>query len=679
MPSLIRKFDVFIYYLEVAVKDSWRARTTLFTTATVFAGICLLLLVLIGLKRGLVAKLHDDIMTSWSSVRGTWYANNSNLSMDEEKEKAILAKLPRGSILIPEITKIVTLSTTIGKATNVTVQGTVPGDPFLRYHKAEIADPKVAAELIISPAIAKELNLSESSLPCSANIILNRGEGAQAVSATLGVVLKSIVGFEAGNSRVAYLHRHFMNQLEDFSLGEVVVAQGWPGLPVEDSVGVQGYLAFAKQPYSADDMNRLHLRGFKARLLSNDETDENSKKQCRLYGLLKPHGLHVYFLTTDSQNDRMNHFLTFEVSEVELITTSDEVCLYWSDPINAKMDNKDHRIVGVGGSLRWLKGYFMDSQVRFIGKNMNRVILPMGGDKTSSQLCLAEGHTLTLECLPASPEVQAIGALKLANYSDQVVAKIEAFLDSLDYLHSLIKNDLTKKWANSFWRHKCTEVDNTFNFSRQPIAFVPAPLLAAMHRYHQGSLSFDPTHQRFARTNTPNRYFSGLFYAAVLEDVPVIDETLHKLGYSTVSSRLRVKEMQNYARTLDLLVNILQGIAIILGIVTSSVLFMELTRRRQTSIGILRILGMDSLGIFSFVSVRAILIAIMGWIFATFVSLIISTALPPLFEVDFLLLTNDYTRVLLGSILCSTLGVIYHGYEATRLDPVKAIYSGKIQ
>ena len=320
------------YYLEVAFKDSWRARTSLLTTATVFAGLCLLLLVLIGLKSGLVQRLYDDIMTSWSSVKGDWYATSSTLSLDEVGEKAILAQLPRGSILVPEITKIVTLSTGTSKVQNVTVQATVPGDPFLRFYKAEITDPRVP-ELVISPAIADELRITEASFPLSATIALARGHGDQAVVATLPIVIRSIVGLEGSNTKTAYLSRYFMEQLEDFTQGEAVIEQGWPGLPAEDSIGQQGYMAFAKQPYSIDDLNRLHMRGFKAPLLSSHDPSAHSRNGHRLYGLLKPHDLHVYFVTAETQDDRGEQYLNFDVTEVESITTSDDVLLYWSEPI----------------------------------------------------------------------------------------------------------------------------------------------------------------------------------------------------------------------------------------------------------------------------------------------------------------------------------------------------------
>jgi ABC-type antimicrobial peptide transport system permease subunit len=214
---------------------------------------------------------------------------------------------------------------------------------------------------------------------------------------------------------------------------------------------------------------------------------------------------------------------------------------------------------------------------------------------------------------------------------------------------------------------------------KQPIAVVPAGLLAALNRLKQGSLAFDPVNQEFQRINLPNQYFSGRFYARVLEDVPVIDDRLTQLGYSTVSNKLRVVEMQGYASTLDLLVGILQAIAVALGVVTASVIFLEVTRRRQASIAIMRIVGMDSVGIFLFVFVRAILIAGLGWAIASLIAAIISIALPFLTNAECRLLVSDYIRVLAGAIACSVLGISFHAYAATKIPPLEGIKQGKVQ
>lgn len=668
------------YYVEVAVKDSWRARSTLFTTATVFAGICLLLLVLIGLKSGLVQRLYDDIMTSWSSIKGDWYATSTDLALDAAAEKALLAKLPPGAIVMPEITKIITISTAKTEVENITVQATVPGDPFLRHYGAAIADMQ-SPELIISPAIAKDLALSQSGLPHAATISLTRGEGDQAVKATLKVNIRAIVGTEGSNSKTAYLSRHFMEQLEDFTQGEAVIEHGWPGLPVENSIGYQGYLAFAKQPYSVDDINRLHRRGFKATLLPTDVHTPGPITNRDLCGLLKHHELQVYFVTSETQTDQLEQYLNFDVNEVEAITTCDDVMLYWSEPIKANIDDKVHLVVGISGSLRWLRTYFHDVQTRFANKELARVMLPYTGGQSNVRLELNDGLHLNLLCVPVSETIQGIGASGLIVSADEIIQHLHVFLLQGSKLLGNVISDfnLSNIWASSDFRAKLASMDQQIDSLRQPIAVVPASLLAALHRHQQGSLTFDAVNQRFQRVSLPNRFYSGRFYARVLEDVPVIDEYLRQLGYSTVSSRLRVIEMQGYAGTLDLLVNILQVITIVLGIVTSSVIFLEVTRRRQTSIGIMRTVGMNSVGIFLFVFVRAILIAGLGWAMASVLSVLIANGLPIMTDAECRLNVADYARVLIGAILCSALGVWYHAYAATKLDPIEAIKNGKVQ
>ncbi|MDA7950893.1 MAG: hypothetical protein MPJ24_05330 [Pirellulaceae bacterium] len=107
---------------------------------------------------------------------------------------------------------------------------------------------------------------------------------------------------------------------------------------------------------------------------------------------------------------------------------------------------------------------------------------------------------------------------------------------------------------------------------------------------------------------------------------------------------------------------------------------MEVTRRRQTSIGIMRIMGMQSHGIFLFVFARAILIAGLGWAIASLLALLIAQGLPLLATgANCHLTVGDFFQVLAGAILCSAIGVTYHAYAATRWDPMTAINTGKVQ
>ncbi|MDA7950894.1 MAG: hypothetical protein MPJ24_05335 [Pirellulaceae bacterium] len=530
---------------------------TLLTTATIFSGICLLLLVLTGLKSGLIRQLHDNIMQSPSSIRGDWYANSRNLALDVAAEEALIAELPQGTIIIPEITKFVRLSMATNTVENVTLQTTVQGDPFLGHYGIKLSE--TAAEIVISPAIAEALGVSDEELKNgeqNASITLSRGKGSETVTAKLNVTIRSIVGDTSSKSRIAYLPRRYMEQLEDFTKGEAVIEHGWPGYPLEHSLGHQGYLAYNKGAYTESDLNRLHLRGFKAVSIPAT-TQDSSQANCRdLYGLLKPHKLHVYKITSETQNERFEQYLDFHVNEVEKITTADDVMLYWSEPTYAKIEKKNHLLIGVSGSLRWLRGYFRDMRTRFNRPALPHVML-LDSEKTSSvELELSGGQHLRLTALPVPTQIRVMRTSRFTKMADEVIQCWEDIASSFDSIlpSRVAFFNYTKRWKQSEFRQKLIEVDRYNNSQGQQIAIVPAGLLSAIHRYRQGTLSFDPINQQFHRVNEPNKYFNGCFYARVLEDVPLIDDYLQKLGYSTVSSRLRVLEMQGYAGTLNLLV-----------------------------------------------------------------------------------------------------------------------------
>jgi hypothetical protein len=671
------------YYMVIAFKDSYRARTTLLTNAVIFAGICLLILLLIGLKSGLVQQFYDDIMKSPSATEGKWFATSANQALDRQGEKQLLTALPPGAIVIPEITKIVTLTTATGKVENVTLQATVPRDPFLAYYGVGIANNNDRS-VIVSPEVARELGIDAQQSgfqPTTATVTLRRIDGDQSVKAELQVTVVAVIGTDESKIKSGYLSRYFMDQIEDFSQGETVSEHGWPGQTDAKGIGHQGYLAFTKRAYNDEDITRLHLRGLKATKIGDHDTPSVMNDWRSLHGLLNPDDLHTYFLTAETQTGDLEQFLDFNVSEIEDITNSDDVLLYWSKPLIADIDRSPHRLVGVSGSLRWLKSYFVNPQVRFTGGGLSRVMLPNGSGTKSVDLRLSDGSHIKLDCLPPPVEVERIGQSMTAEAMDDLAKATTEIVGSLTWLPVGVLNfDLNGAWSNSTVRSWLAAFDENANAQRVPLAIVPTELLSAIHRHQQGTLAFDAGHQRFHRVSTPNKYFSGRIYARVLEDVPVIDEQMQKMGYSTISSKLRVLEMQGYAGTLDLLVNILQVVAVLLGVATVSVVFMEVTRRRKTSIAIMRIMGMESQGIFLFVFVRAILIACLGWSIACVLAIVISWLLPLTSAAECRLAISDFVNVFIGAIACAAVGIVFHAWHAaTHRDIVGDITLGKVQ
>lgn len=448
-----------------------------------------------------------------------------------------------------------------------------------------------------------------------------------------------------------------------------------------EPIGFQGYLAFTKSAYTYDDTNRLHLRGMKATKV--DQLGEGvGPLWSMLGGLLSKHDLHVYYITSEMADAASQQFLEFDVAEVEDVTSADDVMLYWSAPIQAIINQKSHAVIGVSGSMRWLRSYFKSPATNLGRGDIFRVMLPQSSPSISTAILkISSDQVVTLSCLQPPAEIEGLRRLSIVEAIDVCINQLSAWQTSLPEMASkVVSFNLTEGWRECRVRKSLADAQDQINKDQMPLAIVPAELLAAVHKQRNGSIVFDSLTGQFTRTRQPNTYFNGRIYARVLEEVPILDERLRQMGYSTISSRLRVQEMQGYAGTLDLLVNILQLVAVVLGVVTVSVVFMEVTRRRQASIGIMRIMGMKRMGIFLFVFIRALMIAVLGWIFATALAVAATYLMPIACKADCLFLPRDFAEVLAGALACSSLGVVFHAwYAATRLDPVDAISESKVQ
>jgi hypothetical protein len=319
--------------------------------------------------------------------------------------------------------------------------------------------------------------------------------------------------------------------------------------------------------------------------------------------------------------------------------------------------------------MRWLKNHFVESLVRMNGMEMKRVMFVRSTEAPVALLPLSADQSVRMTTIPTPPSIQGLGELGWLRLTDSIVA----------WTSSLFAAD-DDQWRASTIRGTIADVEHLVESHQIPLAIVPPTLLSAIHQSEQGMLVFDSANQNFQRVNTANQYYSGRFCARVLDDVPLIDKKLQSLGYSTVSSRLRVLEMQSYSGTLDLLVTVLQILAIVLGIVISTVLFGEITQRKQTAVGVMRIMGMPSTGVVIFVLLRAIIVASLGWTLASVMAVLMTITLPRIADAPCVIDWHDYAMVLLGSISCAGIGIAYSAYHAAFvLSPMDAVRNGKVQ
>jgi ABC-type lipoprotein release transport system permease subunit len=640
------------YFFEIALLDSLRARSILFSSAVVFAGIILLLLVLSGLKKGLVKKLHDDIMTSPTAITGTWQATIDGNSLDEELEDLLLAELPDGTKIIPKITKIISLASNDKQIDRVTLEASIPEDPMLTFYKAGFSGEVQIPDIVISPKIASTLGYDKDSFASlgddrrRALIKIERGRGENKEAIHIECLIKAIVGEDVYDAKVVYMHRKVVDQINSFTAGKPVKSRGWPGTFAEENIGAPGFLSFCRTAYTGKDLFNLRQRGLQAVDVSSCPDIDTSKYARTLFGLLRPNNLHIYHVSPETPEKKSTNYVPYRTEEIESITDSDDVVYIWAFPRIEFINHFCHRIVGVSGSMRWMKEYFYDPATRFSANELSR-------------------NAFSITPLPET--------ILYVNFEENGDLELSANLINQTYNASI--SDPTSSGS------QLTDNPNIFyNEGELPTVFIPAKTLICITRFRQGDYSFDSKTQSFQNKETPNSYDEGKFVARKLTDVPLIDRILNDHGYSTRSSKTRVLEMQGYAETLDLLVNILQIIATLLGVLTTGILFSEITLRRQSTIGIMRIMGMKPFGVFLFIFLKAIIISFFGWLIAVFLAANFAYLLPIISGADCRIQYSDYVTTLLGTLVCAAIGITYPAWHAAcKLAPIDAIRFGKVQ
>ena len=98
------------------------------------------------------------------------------------------------------------------------------------------------------------------------------------------VPLKAVFG---GTINTAYLDQQIMEWIEDFKVGRSVPAFHLPASRTPPQTRYDGYLAFVKPPYTAEDFGRLHDRGLTALEVDAGVTPDFARWRT-LFGLLKP-------------------------------------------------------------------------------------------------------------------------------------------------------------------------------------------------------------------------------------------------------------------------------------------------------------------------------------------------------------------------------------------------------
>jgi hypothetical protein len=648
------------FYTVLVCRDTLRLRGSLVTTLLILVGPCLALVLLLGFRAGLVRQQEDDLQKSPTACEVTAWLTSSHGS---PLSRAALARWqgahPECRCGIPDVQKVVSIQREPGGAelAGVTLLCTLPGDPRLAVHRADVL-AEADRGIILARAVADQLHVDYTRRPeggfavapgQTLTLTVRRGDDAQHESVVhVALTVRALI--EAGDANIAYAPFQVLDWIEDFQQGRGVPALGWPAWARSAAVAYAGYLSFVKEPFDALDRAKLEARGLTVMRLEPAQDDH--AERVRLGGLLAPHPLCVYYLSTGGSGTPQ---LTLTPQEVEDITDADDVVVPWTEPLEASVAGRRYRLVGVSLRKRWLRPFFADADAGFaLGNTSLRLQFPRGG--LAVPLPAAAGGTVPLvldggQTLAVPAEAPAVATLVPPGPASLLLSLFPAAACPVLLPIPALVPPLA---------------------SAAPRVLVPADGLAQCRALQRGEVHYDAGLQLFAPAARENHYYKARFYARTLHEVPALDTGLRQAGFMTQSERTRIEEIQGYARTLDLLVSLVGGIVVLSGVWTLAAVLSDNTARKRGALGILRVLGVSRLGLCYFVAARAVFIGVIAGVLLVPVSLGAARFLTghvALCE----LAAEHLAGVFALAVGASLVGVLWPAFQAARLDPAETV------
>lgn len=680
----------FFYHL-LAWRDIVRLWPTTQHQIVIIAGICLPILLLLGLKRGHVAELRKDLLTSPSGRQIVFWSAQGGKLLDAVALEELTAAVPETDLIIPEaqrMVEIVPLTSRTTVATDaepelVTLYSTQRNDPVLAQFNADVLEDGTAG-VVLSQTVADRLNVrvkDEVQLR-----LRRRRESVEETHAILGRVA-AITPASGDGSQTGYAHLSLLKSIEQYVRGYAVAEHGLPaiqGLAARDEYYT--YLVFCQKgpqtDLQPDDLSFLEERG-----MACNEVTEVSKKS--LGGLLvngRLGDLKVYELKQRSPDGGPTPLRVSPMFIMENTQAIDDFVLRWNAPVKANVAGKTCELVGlslpsISQTGGWIHDYLAIANAGF-GFEASQA-KPFQAQSISGcstveetvEVMLPDGVVLPLTwksepMSKARPAAEAPSPDKEDSKSGEPPAEAAIVVDAAKEVapehHPAQKESLE---------------------SESSTLVVPANLLAWIHSHLAGQAQYDSTGRVFAPLPEPVVFDKARLYTRTIDGVPAAVSHLAGQGYAVLSESTRIAEIQTQDQSLQLLVIVVAVGVFFFGVVTVVSVLVDSTDRKRGTIGILRVMGMSRSGVFYVVLVRAMIIGLLAAVLSLAMGLLFGWLVGPepktwgwtlpWSPVNVVFVQWDLAVVFVGALACSGIGALAPAWRAGSIDPFDAIMEGR--
>ena len=667
-------------FSDFAIKDVFRLWSASQLQVIIIAGICLPILMLLGLKNGHVADLREDLVTSPTGRQVMFWSAKEGDFMTKNVMDSLLKDIPNVDLIIPDVQKLVFVDVDSESAesakrqASLTLYSTGPGDPILRQFGADIGPPTSGAlrSLILQQPTAEALNLKiGDEVVFLIKRRLGEIEEEHAVRSTLtGIVATG----SADDGFVGYASVETMAALEKYSTGVAVEELGIPAMPSLRAVDRYNEMLLIcfRGPGSdltAEDHEFFGERGLEAIETTDPEIltlfgnlKENSSEKLKFYKLRIPQARGGGYIRDNPA------LLTRNTA------ARDDLALRWCPPLTVEVDGTPVRFVGLtlptkkqnGG---WLQTFLEENAFWFTYEESVENPLVFRGPESSIKN-IAD-HMIML-----SPELEV--NMDCRNVSEEQAD--EGLLDNKE----TVRDGLIEAGVAS---NHPLPVGGNPNTDEVRTVFVPVSLLAYVEQFSKGDVVFDKLSNRFTPTPQPVAFTKARLYTSTIDDVPLATKELAERRFAVLSEVSRIAEIQEQDGSLQFLVLVVAVGVFIFGVITVFSVLVDSTDRKKGMIGILRVMGVPGPGVFIILLIRAVVIGVMAAGLCCAIGVLLTNilngsfgetqSLPWLPQIHVVIGVLEYGFITLGAILCASLGVLVPAFKASRLDPFDAIMEGQ--
>jgi ABC-type lipoprotein release transport system permease subunit len=762
-----------LLYHILTVLDVLRLWPSVQHHVVIVAGICLPILLLLGLKNGHVADLREDLLRSPTGRQVVFWAGQQGELMTPASVAAFEESIPGVDIVIPEIHRLVSISASVGEEgrtrhlENVTLYSTRPGDPILGQYGVKSTDDQMTGVILMSH-VADDLGVARGD---NVVVTVERARDGIEESASVSMQVDEVIeSSQTEGGAVGYASVTTLAAMEQYVMGFQVRQYGWSAFRASAPDLYSSYLIFCEEggPLTEEDLRTFRERGY----MVNEVEDTDIRS---LHGLLKPESLEkllVYQLTVEG--DQAQQSLSLAPGQVARLTEADDVVVPWNEPTDVTISGSRYHLVGLSIPRRtWLRLYLQQLECGFDFDADTFSVQFFTETKTNEQVALTslknEMIGLSATCFPVTPptdptETTASNVAepmlegvsdRQTNESEQGSSQTESTVDDDQEKPPATsnRNGDAKHGQNTLTRDEQTQSDSKPAEPKQPdpkpdepnqpdskrdvtdanaqgdskdnnikkegdedvserplspaaidsasiagdetptklpVAVVPMDLLAHLRAEVAGKVELDPQNKLFVAVPRETVFDKARLYADTIDEVPTVVERLRRDGYAIMSEATRIREIHQQDHSLQLLVLIVGAGVFIFGTITVVSVLLDSTERKRGTIGILRVMGVSRFGVFYMVFFRSAILGVLAaavTIGLGFVTAAVLEWQPPA-DVDWaswkpvihvIIQPMDILVVVLGAIICCTLGSVIPANKASRMDPFDAIVEGRFR